>query len=75
MAKGIESDRLSAVGYGESEPVVPDKAMVRQHRFLKVNVPLTEEFIKTLSKEQQETANQINRRTEFKVLKTTYKMF
>lgn len=75
LAKGIDSDRLSAVGYGESEPVVPDKAMVRQHRFLKVNVPLTEEFIKTLSKEQQETANQINRRTEFKVLKTTYKMF
>lgn len=72
---GIDSERLTAVGYGESQPVVPDKAMVRANRFLKVNVPLTEEFIKTLKPELQETANQINRRTEFKVLKTTYKMF
>lgn len=75
MSKGIDAERLTAVGYGESEPVVPDRVLVRQHRFLKVGVPLTEEFIKGLSKEQQETANQINRRTEFKVLKTTYKMF
>lgn len=75
LSKGIVADRLTATGYGESEPVIPDKAMVRQYRFLKVGVPLTEDFIKGLSKEQQETANQINRRTEFKVLKTTYNMF
>ncbi|MCQ2360098.1 MAG: OmpA family protein [Paludibacteraceae bacterium] len=73
--KGIEKERLTAVGYGETEPVVPDKPLVRQNRFLKVGVPLTEEFIKNLTPEQQEKANQINRRTEFKVLKTTYKMF
>lgn len=75
LSKGIESDRLTAVGYGESEPVVPDKALVRQYKFLKIGVPLTETFIKGLGKDQQETANQINRRTEFKVVKTTYKMF
>lgn len=75
MEKGIEKERLTAVGYGETEPVVPDKPLVRQNRFLKVGVPLTEEFIKSLTPEQQEKANQINRRTEFKVLKTTYKMF
>ncbi len=75
LRKGIEKDRISAVGYGETVPVRPDKTLVRQNRFLKINVPLTEEFIKTLTPEQQEKANQINRRTEFKVLKTTYKMY
>ena len=36
---------------------------------------LTEEFILGLDPEQQETANQINRRTEFRVLKTTYNLY
>lgn len=72
---GVEKERLTAKGYGENQPVVPDRSLVRKYRFLKVDVPLTEEFIQKLSSEQQEIANQINRRTEFKVLKTTYKMF
>ncbi len=75
LAAGIESDRLTAKGYGESQPVVPDKALVRQNRFLKVGVPLTEEFISKLDNKQKEVANALNRRTEFKVMKTTYKMF
>jgi len=75
LEKGIEKDRITSVGYGETKPVVPDKALVKQNRFLKVGTPLTEEFIQTLTPEQQEKANQINRRTEFKVLKTTYKMY
>ena len=73
--KGIEKDRLSSKGYGESVPVVPDKALVKQYRFLKVDTPLDNEFIEGLKSEEQEIANQINRRTEFKVLKTTYKMY
>ncbi|MBF1515866.1 MAG: hypothetical protein HXN89_08475, partial [Prevotella pallens] len=32
-------------------------------------------FIKALPKDKQETANQMNRRTEFTVLRTTYGMF
>lgn len=75
LEKGIDKERITSVGYGETSPVVPDKPLVRQNRFLKVGTPLTEEFIKTLTPEQQEKANQINRRTEFKVLKTTYKMY
>src|SRR5574344_1803610 len=73
--KGIEKDRLSSKGYGESVPVVPDKALVKQYRFLKVDTPLNNEFIEGLKSEEQEIANQINRRTECKVLKTTYKMY
>ena len=72
---GIEPARITAKGYGETTPVVPDKALVAKYRFLKVNVPLTEEFIQKLNSEQQEIAKQINRRTEFKVLKTTYNMY
>ena len=36
---------------------------------------LTEEFIQKLKKDEQETANALNRRTEFTVLRTTYNMF
>ncbi len=75
VSKGIESDRLTAVGYGKSQPIVPDKALVRKYRYFKVGVPLNEDYIKKLNTEQQEVANSLNRRTEFKVLKTTYKMY
>ena len=36
---------------------------------------LTEDFIKKLDEEKQEICNQLNRRTEFIVLRTTYGMF
>jgi peptidoglycan-associated lipoprotein len=75
LAKGIEKDRLTAKGYGKSVPVVPDKELATKYRFLRYKVPLDEAFISKLNSQQQEIANQINRRTEFKVLKTTYKMF
>jgi peptidoglycan-associated lipoprotein len=74
-AKGIEAERLTANGYGKTVPVVPDKALATKYRFLRYNVPLDQNFISKLNSEQQEIANQINRRTEFKVLKTTYNMF
>lgn len=74
-AKGIASDRLSSKGYGKSVPVVPDRELATKYRFLRYKVPLDEVFISKLNSEQQEIANQINRRTEFKVLKTTYNMF
>jgi hypothetical protein len=35
-------------------------------------VTLPEEFIKTLSKEDQQAADQTNRRTEFQGIDTTY---
>ncbi|MBQ2025146.1 MAG: OmpA family protein [Paludibacteraceae bacterium] len=74
-AKGIEAERLTANGYGKTVPVVPDRALATKYRFLRYNVPLDQNFISKLNSEQQEIANQINRRTEFKVLKTTYNMF
>ena len=49
--------------------------MAKSFDFLKEGDILTEEFILTLTPEQQEMADQINRRTEFKVLRTNYNLF
>lgn len=72
---GIDADRLTAKGYGKTQPITVDKALAAKHSFLKENDVLNEEFIDKLTPEQQEIANQSNRRTEFRVLKTTYKMY
>ena len=69
---GIAKDRMTAKGYGESMPVTVDAAMAAAHSFLKEGTVLDETYVKTLQPEQQEIANQINRRTEFRVVKTTY---
>lgn len=75
IAGGIETARLEAKGYGESVPKTINKKMAKQFDFLKEGDVLTEEFILSLPPEQQEIADQINRRTEFKVLRTNYNLF
>ena len=72
---GIAADRLTAVGYGEEKPKTIRRKVAERYPWLKENDVLTEEFILKLNPEQQETANALNRRTEFKVLRTTYNMF
>lgn len=75
IAGGIEAARLEAKGYGESVPKTINKKMAKQFDFLKEGDVLTEEFLLALPPEQQEIADQINRRTEFKVLRTNYNLF
>lgn len=75
ISKGIERERLTPVGYGKQKPVVTDKALHDKYPFIPQEQELNEEFILTLTPEQQEICNQINRRTEFKVLRTTYKLY
>ena len=71
--KGIEPERLSAKGYGESSPKTVDASIIAQNPFLKIGSVLTEQYINSLSDdEQKEIAHQINRRTEFRVLRTDY---
>lgn len=72
---GIAPDRLEAKGYGESVPKVINKKMAREHDFLYEGDTLSAPFIEKLTPEQQEIADQINRRTEFKVLRTNYNLF
>ena len=72
---GIEQERLTPVGYGKEKPKTIRKKLTETYPFLKENDVLDEAFVKTLNEEQQDICNQLNRRTEFVVLRTTYKLF
>ena len=74
-AHGIPEDRLKPVGYGKEKPKTIRRKLTEKYPFLKEGDVLTEEFIKKLDEEQQEICNQLNRRTEFIVLRTTYGLF
>jgi peptidoglycan-associated lipoprotein len=74
ISKGIARDRLIAKGYGESVPKVVDKKDNDLYPFLPQETKLTESYINSLKDEdQQEMAHFLNRRTEFRVLRTDYK--
>jgi len=75
IQKGIKSDRLTPVGYGEEKPVVVDDLLHKQYPYLPKGQVLDEAFISTLTAQQQEVCNSLNRRTEFRVLKTTYNLY
>jgi len=75
ITHGIAADRLTPKGYGESNPKRIKARVAEKYEFLKEGDVLTEEMISALPEEQQEQCHQMNRRTEFKVLRTTYGMF
>ncbi|MCK9207269.1 MAG: OmpA family protein [Salinivirgaceae bacterium] len=63
---GVDEERLTSKGYGETMPKEIDKATAKKYDFLKEGDKLTEAFINSLStNEQKETCHQINRRTDF----------
>lgn len=72
---GISADRLNFKGYGKSTPKVVTKRVAKQFPQFQEGDELTEEFINALTEEaDRDAADQINRRTEFKVLSVDYKM-
>ena len=75
IAHGIASDRLTPKGYGKEKPKVVRKKLAAQYNWLKEGDVLSEDFIKNLDKDKQAICDQLNRRTEFIVLRTTYGMF
>lgn len=76
IQKGIAPDRLTPKGYGESRPKVVKRRIAQQHPFLHEGDTLTEAFILALpDDEKREICNSLNRRTEFRVLRTTYGLF
>ena len=75
IKNGIEKERLTAIGYGEEKPVVVDDNLHKQYPYLPKEQVLDEAFISTLSADKQEVCNSLNRRTEFRVLKTTYNLY
>lgn len=73
---GIAADRLSPMGYGKEKPKTIKRKLTEKYPWLAEGDVLTEEFITALKdEEKQEICNQLNRRTEFVVLRTTYGLF
>ena len=75
IEKGIARERLTPVGYGKEKPKTIKKRVAEKYEFLKADDVLSEEYIKGLKPDEQELCNQLNRRTEFRVLRTTYHLF
>ena len=75
IKSGINPDRLQPKGYGESRPKVITKKLATQYPQFKEGDVLDEKYINGLSPEDQEIANQINRRTEFQVLSITWNLY
>ena len=73
--RGIEAERLSPMGYGETTSKTINAKIAEELEFLKEGDVLTEEFILKLTPEQQVIADQLNRRTEFKVTRTDFRLF
>lgn len=75
--KGIDPERISPKGYGEYKPRKLDKDLTimyknKPYTFTK-GTELTEIYITSLaSKDEQEAAHQLNRRTEFMILRDDY---
>ncbi len=69
---GIDVGRIQTVGRGKTEPMRVRKSIASQYDFLKEGDLLTEAFIEQLIPTQQAIADQINRRTEFRVLPPTF---
>ncbi len=75
VASGISPERLTWKGYGETTPKTVTKRINREFPQFPEGTLLNEEYISTLSEEDQEAADQINRRTEFQVTSIDYDMY
>ncbi len=73
ISLGVASERLVPVGMGESTPFeMPKSYKGLGSDIFPVGTRLTEQNIKKMSSSKQEIANQINRRTDFRVIRDDY---
>ncbi len=63
----VPEENLSSKGYGKNTPLVVDRNLASQYRFLKAGDILSPDFIKRLKRSNQVIAHRINRRIEFKI--------
>ncbi|MDR1006131.1 MAG: OmpA family protein [Bacteroidales bacterium] len=75
--RGIEFERLVAKGYGDRIPRTLKSTITVEYNKKKFTFPngvtLTDAYIDSLkTKDEREAAHQLNRRTEFKVLRSDY---
>ncbi len=73
IERGIDPARLSAKGYGESMPKTITVRIHESYPYFPEGAVLDEDFINSLPSSRQEEAHQLNRRTEFRVMRTDYK--
>lgn len=69
---GIDPERLVAKGYGERIPRKLERDIVSRGITFKKGTVLTPEYINALPRNQQEAAHDLNRRTEFLILRDDY---
>ena len=62
-------NRITGKGYGETQFLIVDQEIHDKYDFLPVGQVLDNAFIYSLSIAQQKIAHQLNRRTEFKIIK------
>jgi peptidoglycan-associated lipoprotein len=73
IEKGVPAERLTPVGYGATKPKVVDSVTASVNTFLKEGDVLDKPYIlKRSTKTEREVCHQLNRRTEFRVLKQNY---
>lgn len=71
--QGIDRERLEAAGYGKRRPRIIESRIERNGVVFESGTVLSEEYINSLEdEEQQEIAHQLNRRTEFRVIREDY---
>lgn len=75
IKNGIARERLQPHGYGKSRPKTVTKRIEKLYPQFHEGDVLSEEFIEKLSDEDKAAADQVNRRTEFQVLSTTFDMY
>lgn len=75
ISVGIAPERLQSQGYGKQRPKTITKKLNRLYPQFEEGIILTPEFIENLTPQDQDAADQINRRTEFQVLSIDYRMY
>lgn len=73
VGAGIDADRLTWKGYGKTRPKTVTKRVARQFPQFEEGTVLDADFVESLSDEDREAADQINRRTEFLITGTSIK--
>ncbi len=63
----VPEENLTSTGFGKNKPLVVDRNLASQYRFLKAGDILSPDFIKRLKRSNQAIAHKINRRIEFKI--------
>ena len=73
ISRGIDPDRLSAKGYGERSPRILTKDVTKEGYTFKAGTILNDSVINLLpGNTVKEAAHQLNRRTEFSILRNDY---